>query len=172
MIRLIGCGLIIAASSMAGFIFAEDLKRRAEQLRDIQNAVLQLQNEIFYSHTTLPEAFKRISEKCREPASSLFNFIAIKLLNNEVDNVNEAFRLAIENLDKNIKLNKLDVSILMDLARGLGEGDIEGHKKIFILVDENLRKSIEDADCQINKNVKLYRYLGFSFGAVVAILLI
>lgn len=172
MIKLIGCSLIIAASSMAGFVFAEDLKRRAAQLRDIQNAVLQLQNEILFSHTTLPEAFKKISLKCREPAASLFNYIGIKLLNNEVDNVLEAFKLAFESVDKNFKLNNSDISILIDLARGVGEADIEGHKKIFLLVDENLRKSIEDADCQINKNVKLYRYLGFSFGAVVAILLI
>ena len=172
MIKLIGCGLIIGASSLVGFIFAEDLKRRVIQLRELQSAIVQLQNYMIFVHSTLPEAFKRISERCTEPINSLFAEVGDKLANNEVDNVYEAVSIAINHVPKSFKLKKEDRDILLDLARGLEETDLEGHKKIFLLVDENLRKNIEDADCQMSKNVKMYRYLGFSFGAVVAILLV
>lgn len=172
MIKLIGCGLIIGASSLVGFIFAEELKRRAAQLRDLQNGILLLQNYMTFAHSTLPEAFKKISDRCTEPISSLFENVGNKLTNNEVDNVFDAFNSTLNVSQNSFKLKEEDKEILLDLARGIEESDLEGHKKIFSLVDENLRKNIEAADCQISKNVKLYRYLGFSFGAVVAILLI
>jgi stage III sporulation protein AB len=172
MMKLLGCLLIIGASSLIGVVFAEELKKRAIQLRELQNAVLLLQNYIGFVHSTLPEAFQKISERCSEPISYLFEEVGKKLQCNEVSSILEAFSIALSNQKNSFKLKKEDKDILLDLARGMEESDLEGHKKIFLLVDENLRKNIEEADCLINKNAKLYRYLGFSFGAVVAILLI
>lgn len=172
MIKIVGCILIIAASSMFGFTLAEELKKRAEQLRDIQSSVIQLQNEIIFTHTTLPQAFLKISRKCRNPISVLLEGIGNKLSFNEVDTVYEAFLRSMEDSKKDLRFKKEDTEVILELAKGLGESDIEGHKKIFKLTDESLRIKIEEADLNIAKSAKLYRYLGFSFGAVVAILLV
>jgi stage III sporulation protein AB len=172
MIKIIGCILIIAASSMVGFTLAEELKKRALQLRDMQSAVIQLQNEIMFTHTALPQAFLKISRKCRNPIAILLESIGNKLSNNEVDTVYEAFINSLESLKTDIRFKTEDTEVILELAKGLGEADLEGHKKIFKLTDENLRIKIEEADRHISKSAKLYRYLGFSFGAVVAILLV
>jgi stage III sporulation protein AB len=172
MIKIVGCILIIAASSMVGFTLAEELKKRAEQLRDIQSAVIQLQNEIMFTHTTLPQALLKISRKCRNPIAILLENIADKLSNNQVDTVYEAFFNSMEDVKKDLRFKKDDIDIILELAKGLGESDIEGHKKIFKLTDESLKIKIDEADRNVAKSAKLYRYLGFSFGAVVAILLV
>ena len=53
MIKTIGCVVILVASTMAGFIYSERLKYRVFQLKEIQRAVYQLQNEITYVHALL-----------------------------------------------------------------------------------------------------------------------
>ena len=172
MIKIIGSILIITASSIIGFTFSLDLKKRVYQLREMQRSLLQLENEILFAHTILPEAFLKISTKSKEPICSLFRLVADKLASNIVESVYEAFIKSYEELKEDFRLTKEDVGLISDLARSLGESDIEGHKKIFSLVDNYLTKSIEKADNQLMKNSKMYKFLGFSFGAVVVILLI
>ena len=172
MIRILACILIIAACSMIGLIYAEELKKRSFQLREFQSALLQLQNEIIFTHTPLPEAFIKLAEKSKNPISKVFRNIGNMLLSNKVDNVFQAFSESFKGEEKEINLSKNDIDIILDMAKALGESDIDGHKKIFLLADNNLKNKIEEADCLVAKNAKLYRYLGFSFGAVVAILLI
>jgi stage III sporulation protein AB len=172
MFKLIGSVLIITASTTVGFMLAEGLRKRSLQLKEFQRSILQLENEIMYTFTALPEACQRVSEKSKEPISHIFEKIAFKLLNNECDSVYLAFCQVIENERKTLFLNKDDINIILDLAKALGDSDIEGHKKVFQLAGSYLRNSINDAEISLLKSTKMYKYLGFSFGAAVVILLV
>jgi stage III sporulation protein AB len=172
MVKLMGCILIIAASTAAGFVLADRLKARSAQLKELQRAVLQLQNEIMFTRTALPEACLKVSAKSKQPIARIFNEIAERLLSNRNDSVYEAFSEVLAGLKEEITLNKTDVDVLLDLAKALGDADIDGHRKVFMLVEDGLKRSIDEAESLVAKNTKMYRYLGFSFGAVVAILLI
>ena len=71
-----------------------------------------------------------------------------------------------------LSLTKEDISIFIDFTKSLGEVDIDGHNDMFSLTLDNLSKAVEDAEHNMDKNVKMYRYLGFSFGAMIGIILI
>ena len=172
MIKIIGSLMIIIASSLVGFMFSCNLRKRANQLSELQNSLLQLQNEIMFTHTPLPEAFLKVAAKSKPPISELFSYVGDKLLSNSVDSVYDAFNSAFKVLDGYFNIKNEDIDLLMDLAKSLGGSDIQGHKKIFSLIDNNLTKRLEEANYQIVKNSKMYNYLGFSFGAVVVIMLI
>jgi stage III sporulation protein AB len=60
----------------------------------------------------------------------------------------------------------------LDLAKSLGESDIDGQVNIFLFTINNLKKVISDAEISMKKNVKMFRYLGFSIGAMIVIMLI
>ena len=94
------------------------------------------------------------------------------LLNNEEYDVNSCFIKSIDKRVDKLSLNKDDISIFLDFTKSLGEMDIEGHNDMFALTLENLEKAINNAEYNIDKNVKMYRYLGFSFGAMIGIILI
>jgi stage III sporulation protein AB len=172
MFKLIGGILIITASTAVGFMLSEGLKKRSLQLKEFQRAILQLENEIMYTLTPLPEACQIVSRKSKEPISSVFERIAYKLINNECDSVYIAFSEVLEEQKNQLFLNKDDMNIILDLAKSLGDSDIEGHKKVFQLAGSYLVSSINEAEINLMKNTKMYKYLGFSFGAAVVILLV
>lgn len=172
MIKTLGAILIIGASSIMGFAFAEALRRRLSQLKDLQGALVQLQNEIFYTRTDLPDACSKVAQKSRHPVGRIFDKVSEQLKSTSIDSVYEAFKSALNNNEGGLSLTKEDKDILLELSKALGDSDIEGHRKVFSLAEHNMKIKIESLEQSIDKNVKMYRYLGFSLGAAVAIILI
>ena len=172
MIKIIACAVILGASTVAGFIYSERLKYRVLQLNELQRAIYQLQNEITYVHALLPDAFKSVAHKSKEPIRELFNKTSELLSDNNYENVYEAMNSAMNLIKNRIYLNSDDINVILDLSKTLGESDIEGQISIFTLTLANLKKQIKISEDFMNKNIKMYRYLGFSFGAMIVIALI
>ncbi len=171
-LRVLGCILIVAGSSLMGFYFGENLRKRVFQLKEIEQALYQLQSEIVYTHVVLPDTLMNISKKCTKPISHIFSEVSNLLYENKVDSVNNGFQKVIEENRESLNLKQYDIDILIDLSKSLGESDIEGQKSIMTLTMKNIRSQIDDAELSMKKNVNMYRYLGFSFGAIVAIVII
>lgn len=171
-IKFIGSLLVIATSTTLGFLYADSFKKRLQQLNELQRCLHQLQNEILFTYTPLTEAFFSTSTKSKAPIKNIFEDAAEMLINNKVGSVYEAIKLAIEINDKNLNLNYEEKNILIDLSKVLGESDIDGQKSIFNLAIENVKVKIKQADELMRKNMKLYRYLGFTIGAMVVILIL
>lgn len=172
MIKIIGILLILISSTVIGFMYGETMKNRVKELNEIQRGVLILKNEINFMHSLLPDALMRVSEKCTGSVSKIFKDASHILMTNEEIDVHASFKKSVD-LNKSIlNLNKEDISIFLDLSKSLGELDVEGHNDMFNLVSDNLDKAIVGAENNLDKNIKMYRYLGFSFGAMIAIILI
>lgn len=172
MIKLLGIIMILASSTIIGFLFGENLKKRFEQLNEFERAINHLQNEIIYAYTSLPEAIINVSEKSGQPIKNFLKDISECLSNNEVNSVYEAFEISYMKNKNNFKLHKNDIDVLITLSKTLGECDIDGEKRMFELTLDNLRKQIDYAENNMNKSLKMYRYLGFSVGAAVVIILL
>jgi len=172
MIKVIGFILIVASSTILGFSYGEKFKNRVRELKELQRGLYVLKNEINFTHALLPEALNKVYEKCEEPIAGIFKDASELLLNNEEYDVNSCFIKSIDKRVDKLSLNKDDISIFLDFTKSLGEMDIEGHNDMFALTLENLDKAINNAEYNIDKNVKMYRYLGFSFGAMIGIILI
>lgn len=172
MIKIIGCFVILVASTIAGFIYSERLKYRVFQLNEIQRAVYQLQNEITYVHALLPDAFKSIADKSKEPINELFNKTSELLSDNEYENVYEAMEASVNFTKSKLYINSDDINVILDLSKTLGESDIQSQNNMFSLTIANLKKQIIISEEFMHKNIKMYRCLGFSFGAMLVIVLI
>lgn len=171
-LKTLGCILILGSCSLIGFIYGENLRNRLIQLKEIQQALYQLENEIVYTRTSLPEIFFHVAQKCNRPIKNIFLDVSKLLYNNEVNSVYEGFRKAIKLNEDLISLKKEDIDVLSDLAKSLGESDVEGQKSILSLSINNLKKQVNTAEIIMQKNIKMYRYLGFSFGAILVIMIL
>lgn len=172
MLKLLGCSMILGGTTAVGFLYGETFKKRVQQLNELERVIMQLQNEITYVYTPLPEAFMKIAQKSREPVNHILEDASEFLISNNVDNVYEAFKKAlIKNRDK-LYLNEDDINILLDLTKNIGESDVYSQSNIFNLTLTNIKKQIKGAELIKNKNLKMYRYLGFSLGAVLVIILL
>ncbi|HBC95679.1 MAG TPA: stage III sporulation protein SpoAB [Clostridium sp.] len=170
MLKVLGCIMIIFASTGMGFIYGEGFKKRVKQLMEIQRCINQLQNEIMYTHTPLPAAILNTASKSTDPVKSVFEDISSMLHDNSVDNVYEAFKCAFECKRESLSLKDEDIAAVLDLSKTLGESDIEGQKSMFLLTLHNIKNQIEVSKIAVDKNLKMYRCLGFSLGAVIVII--
>jgi len=168
-LKTVGMLLVLGASTGAGFIYAESFRKRYSELMELQRAIYQFQGEVEYTHTPIPEALLDVANKSKDPIGRIFKQISFKLENNEAQNVYEAFKLAFKS--NTLCLNSEDINIVLDMAKVLGEADIEGHKKIFNYTLEKLKNQIKIAEGLAQKNVKMYRYLGVTLGGMTVIML-
>ena len=171
-VKIVGCILIFISSVAFGFYYSERFKRRLFQLNEIQDAVIQLQNEIAFTHSILSDVFLNISNKCSSPLNKVFMKISKDLKMNLVDDVYLSFFNAFAKYKVDLNLKTEDIEIALNLAKSLGDCDIEGQKSIFNLTVDKIKKQIVQAEGIMKKNVKMYRYLGFAFGSTIIILLI
>lgn len=172
MIKFLGCILIITSSTLVGFNYAENFRKRVRQLKEIENCLYELRNEIIYTHVPLVEAFNEMAERAKYPVDLLFKYTAENLNNKNCDSVYEAFKLTFESKNFDTSLKNEDKNIILNLSKSLGETDIDGQIKVFELAIENVKKHINDAEEMMKKNVKMYRCLGFCVGAMITIMLI
>ena len=129
-------------------------------------------NEIIYSNTPLPTALFEVGNKVSEPISNVFIKMANMLDEGTSNSVYESFEKAyLENKEK-LSLNSDDYKILEDFFKTLGSSGISGQEKIFSLALENIDINYKEAKKKEKENIKLYRTLGISIGAMLAIFFI
>lgn len=164
--------MILGASTAIGYIYSERLKKRTKELKELERCIIQLQNEIVYTHTPLPEASLNVAQKSFGCVKNIFKKVSDLLALNKVDSVYEAFSIVINDEKESLSLKDEDLYILLDMAKTLGESDIQGQKKMFLLTLNNFKGQIKISETLMNSNVKMYRCLGFALGAMTVIVLI
>ncbi len=73
--------------------------------------------------------------------------------------------------ESNLEINEEDKNILKGLSKLLGKTNLEGQVREIELTQSFLKKQIEDAEQERQKNEKLYKTLGMTIGLAIVILL-
>ena len=162
---------IVIICTLIGYGYGEEFTKRYNQLKEILRIVIELENEIVYSHTPLPHCLKKISLKSKEPLKKLLEVIEEKLRENEVIDIHEAFLVGINSEKENLSLKEDDYEIILDLSKSLGETSVDNQHSIFSLAKEKLKREIEETYRESKKNTKAYKSLGLGVGLMIVIFL-
>lgn len=171
MIKIIGAILTILSSSLIGYIYGENLKKRMNNLKELERAMYQLKNEIMYGHALLENAFLSVAHSCKSPVNKVFYNISNLLKEGYCIDVYDAFYKSFYE-NHSLELTKEDIEVFLNFSKTLGELNLGGQEEMFDLTILYLEKSIKDSEENLKKNLKMYRYLGFSIGAMVVLVLI
>ena len=172
MLKMIFIISILIISTYIGFAYGENFRRRQDELKEILKALTILENDIVYGTTPLPEALENLSKKVRKPLNNLIDAITNRLKKGNVESVYEAALEEFTVVEIEFYLLDDDKKVMGDFFKSLGESGVYGQEKIFSLAIEGIKINIKDADESAKKNVKLYRYLGVCFGAMIIIFII
>jgi stage III sporulation protein AB len=170
--KITGSVIVVLSCAFLGLVMSADIRKRPQQLRELQGMLQMFENQICYLSDVLTEAFERI---CRVSSSEtgIFFRSTIENLNEEKSaNASEAWRRAVTQNIKKTALNKEDEEVLLDFGKMLGSSDLEGQIKNIRLTQTKLsiqEKKAEDSRC---KNEKMYKSLGLLGGIAVVIVLI
>lgn len=172
MLRNVMIFLMFLICTFIGFFFGENYKRRSIHLKEFQKGLLLLSNEIIYANTPMPDALLEISKKISEPVSEIFSNMAFILENDYASSIYESFENAYEKSKEKINLTLDDHKIISDFFKTLGSSGVTGQDKIFKVALDNIDINYKEARKFEKENIKLYRTLGLSIGAMLAIFFI
>lgn len=170
--KAIGGLIIIICSTYIGFYLGNKLFKRVFQLKEIERFVLNIENQIVYSHTPFPLILKSLSINKRNEIEILFYNIYKNMEQGEEGDINSYFEKGIDETKKILCLNQGDIEMLLSFSSSLLDYDIEGFKKVFLLFKRDIEERIRHGEMMKIKNIKMYRYMGFSIGAMVVIMIL
>lgn len=172
LIKLSGCLLVIAATTLAGIVYAGSIQEQYRQMKYLQRIVYMIESEIRYAHTYLGEIFLHVSRRVQEPYKSWL--LAMERKMGQVDSgaFDAIWGQAVE---KNLRCSGLpwkELERLAQLGGQLGVMDLNLSLRVLSLYQEQLGLSMEEMREGMRTKVRLCHCLGVMSGLLVAVLLL
>ncbi len=171
-LKTLGAAFIVSGFGAYGLMGAQSISNRVEQIRSIRLAMGYLEKEITYLHTPLPLALERAAQFTPRPAQALFAKCGRTLQARQGMTTFEAWAISLEYLRTISDLKDEDLELLKTLSSQMGMSDADEQKKMFGMVQEQLRIQEEKARGEVESGRKIRAYGGFILGATVVLLLI
>lgn len=161
---------ILISTTLIGFLYGNDFRARVKELRDLENMISFVKNELRFSH----DAITIILRKAVNLSSSNIKNFIYKLCDyldeDKVNSIEEAFDLVKKQCATSLKED--DYKIMEDMFKTLGGWNIEGQVSMMDMTLRNIYLQIQKAEDLRIKNEKVFRSLGISVGAIIDILLL
>lgn len=173
MLNLILNTLIFLICSAIGYFLAYDYQCRVTNLQSFLDGLKNLEDEILYRKTPLPEALKIVSiDKAESGAKNLFSAVSQELEGKNSHNFIEVWSDIVGKLGSDCALIEADTHILKELGRGLGGTDIYGQSAVLQRACKQLEVQLVEAVAEKDTKGKMYKGLGIAIGLTIVIILI
>ena len=170
MIRLMGALLTAGGGACLGFAAAGRLTRRARVLRQLAGALEQMDREISFRLTPMPQLMERLGEEYPQPVGTLFVRCCQGLDQLGEHSLAEIWRSALEKTD--LDLEDRETAVLGELGEVLGRFEESGLRSALARTAEELDQAAELARQEAEKRGRMYRVLGLAAGGLLVILLL
>gem|GEM_PF-1382150 len=165
--------LIFVICCAIGYYHAHDYRCRVVNLQSFLNGLKNLEDEILYRKTPLPEAMKVISEeKANHAAKELFSKVSEDLIGKSNCSFIESWIKYTEELGESCSFTTEDIYTINELGKGLGGTDVHGQSTVIRRVYKQIEKQLEEAVEENNSKGKMYKGLGIAIGLTLVIILI
>ncbi len=171
MVKLLGAFLVLLAGTLAGFYQSRQLNERPAQIRRFIHAFKQLETEILYGFTPLPQALQKLSARSGEPVAAFFEAAAQKLLVSDGGSVREAWVDCVEQFLPRTALKANEKDVILQLGWTLGISDREDQIKHLQLAASELQAEESAAVEEQRRYGKMWKSLGVLMGALVVIMM-
>ena len=171
-VRAIACISLLLGCGGLGMVFSNRFKDRVRQLELLQNAITELEFDIDFLNITLECSFEKLAKNFERPLKDVFLYVAYRLKESPTSDMQKVWRRAISKYNQYLALTKSDIEILMDFSKSLGSGSREKEKSNLKLASMRISVALDEARSDAQKNIKMYRGLGFLTGIFAVIILL
>ena len=169
MLRLAGAVLLAAGPAVIGFHAARRLARRPRLLRELAAALEQMEREISFRLTPLPELFVRLSQEYSGPVGALFSCCARDMDDLGQRSLSQIWRQALT--EATLDLDSRGQRALEELCEVLGRYDGDGLRGALRQTCGELTAAAEEAERERERKGRMDQVLGLTTGALLVILL-
>lgn len=170
MIRLIGALLTAAGGAFWGFAAARRLRRRARVLRQLAGAMEQMEREISFRLTPMPELMEELAAAYPPPVGTLFANCRRGLEDLGERSLAEIWRTALADTD--LDLEGRGAAVLDELGEVLGRFEESSLRAALARAGAQLTREAELAREEAENRGRMYQTLGLASGGLVVILLL
>lgn len=164
--------VVFGMSTFIGYALANRFVSRATELKDLLLAFEIFETKIKYTYDSLSTTFLYIADNLKSKVYRIFYITAEEIKQNKNMSAGEIFKTVIDNEKIFLNLKKEDIEILKELGVSLGQTDVEGQLKNIRLVSAAIKKQLDSATEEKDKNFKLYRNMGVMCGLIIIIILL
>ncbi len=168
--RVVGAALVVGSGTLIGNAVARNHLDRPRDLAEISYALAVLETEISYARTPLGEALSRASRTSRGVAARMFRAAAARLAGSE-GLPGEAWVAAVREAYDSSALAPEDRDALVAFGATLGSCSADDQLRHISLLRERLRATEAKARAEADRSARMWRYLGATVGAMIALLL-
>lgn len=156
-----------------GIKIALMMKKRVDQLREVERIVNYIEGEIRYKHSILKEACINASLKCGQPFSDWLNNLGDRLeLSDSGEGFAEIWFDSLNILYEKSLLSKRDINEIKSLGQTLGYLDIRSQEMGLKLEKENIHEQLVKSDRELTNRMKISVILGTLGGIFIVIMLL
>lgn len=170
MMKLLGAFMIVFACMMIGRLQARKLSDRPGQIRRFVRLLGQLETEISYGFTPLPDALHKLGKQSAEPFAGLLSEIA-RRLDKEDQAVLDVWQQIVERQWHRTAMRGGEKDIIVGLGSTLGTTDREDQIKHLRLAAKQLDSMEAEAAEERRKYEKMWKSLGLLGGALIAVIM-
>lgn len=172
MLKWIGAVLICAASAGLGFCLARELKERKELLAEYARCLLMLRGEITFGAATLPESFRVIGARAKEPFHTLFAEAGRLLAACPQTSLRTVWEGEVTRRLTKIPLTSEDLECILELGSQMGHLDQNMQVTTLNFLLEQVKEREAQAQEAYVQKAKLFRCVGTMSGLLIVLLLV
>jgi stage III sporulation protein AB len=170
MVKLLGAVLVIGSSGVIGNVVAGGYSERPRQLSELISGFTLLETEISYAKTPLSEALMRARGRKGSVASRIFE-VASQIIAQGDQSPGQAWEIAVKGIYSVSALTSEDRDALLAFGAKLGSCSSVDQLRHIALVRERLRANEIKAGDKASETARMWRYLGLTVGAMIALML-
>jgi len=171
-LNILAASTIVMFSGILGSRLANRYSLRVLDIRLFQGAFSELESEIIYFQSFLPDVFEKLAHRRHEGLARFFYAVGEKLNNKSEYSVAEAWEASLFESKPFLNIDQEEYEIIGQFGRHLGVSDKEGHRRCFDMIQQKLRNQERKADEARIRYEKMYRSLGLLGGLALALLLL
>lgn len=170
-LKIIGGGLVIVASSGLGFWMAQQWKLHLQMVEQLRKMIFLLKGEIIYANAPLEEAFYHVGKKAPGMLGDFFIKVSERIGNQQGEPFYTMWKEEIDKLGKTTCLSEKDKQELMGFGEHLGYLDSEMQERTILLYLEQLDLTIDYLREHQREKSRLYTSMGVMAGLFLVILM-
>ena len=171
MLKLAGALLLMTGAACLGFGAAAQLKARVNCLMAFTAALEQMERELGFRLTPMPELMSKLSHTAAAPADLFFARCREEMAQLGMRTFGELWRTAL-NDEPELLLEPAERQILASLGDVLGRYDADGQRQALATAIAELGECLRQARQERDRLGRVYATLGLGAGAMLVIILL
>lgn len=175
--KLAGVICVIGSGLYIGISIALIMKKRVNELYELERVVHILKGEIKYHRSTIYEACNSTAGRCGQPFFSWMSEVC-SLLNEEkegyldTDSFMHIWDKALDKLYLISKLTKKDMELVRAVGRCMEYPDIDSQEQSFLLECEHIHKCVGECERELANKMRLAVILSVLFSILLVVILL